>query len=263
MRAQLTPVLGAGEARAAERIIFEEMMLMSPVDVLVNPQRELPDFIDAKLRRALARIVAGEPLQYVLGHARFMGMDLMVTPAVLIPRPETEGLVDIIVDRYGGKSDLRVLDVCTGSGCIALALARNLPFACVTGVDLSDAALEVARHNAAELHCRVDFVRADALNLQLPGEWDIIVSNPPYVMQSEADAMQPQVLDHEPRMALFVPDDDAMCFYDAITAYARRTRAGALYYEINPLCAGRFTGADIVKDIHGRDRYAIYDPLNR
>lgn len=262
IRTTLTRVYEPGEAHAVERLIFEEMMGLSPVDVAVAPERELPDFMEPKLDNALRRLHSGEPVQYVLGHARFYGLDLEVTPATLIPRPETEELVDLIVKRHGDRSDLRVLDICTGSGCIALALARTLKFAQVTAIDLSAPAIEVARLNARRLRVDIDFRCADALNPDdLPdGCWDIIVSNPPYVLQSEAADMEPRVLDHEPHSALFVPDSDPMRFYRAIETYARRHLAsdGMLYLEINPLCATEFKGAEIVNDIHGRKRFAIY-----
>lgn len=262
IRATLSLVFEAGEARAAERLIFEEMMNLTPVDVAVAPERELPDFMETKLGNALRRLHSGEPIQYVLGHARFYGLDMEVTPATLIPRPETEELVDLIAKRHGKRSDLRVLDICTGSGCIALAIARTLRFAHVTAIDISAPALEVARRNALRLHADIDFRQSDALNPDdLPDScWDIIVSNPPYVLQSEAADMEPRVLDHEPHSALFVPDSDPMRFYRAIETYARHHLApgGMLYFEINPLCAAEFEGADIVNDIHGRKRFAIY-----
>lgn len=252
----------SGEARAIERLIFEEMMNLSPVDVAVNPERTLPSFIPEKLTLALDELKAGKPIQYILGHARFFGMDFAVTPDTLIPRPETEQLIDLITDRHGNQTDLRILDIGTGSGCIAIALARALRFPQITAIDLSPQALEVARKNAATLHAKVNFIQADALSLSIPGPWDIIVSNPPYVLQSEAADMQPQVLNHEPHSALFVPDSNPMLFYDAITAYARKSRSKALYYEINPLCSNEFPGAEIIKDIHARNRFAIYDPLD-
>lgn len=258
---RLTPTFGSGEAKALVRIIFEDVLLMRPVDVVVNPERALPDFIPAKLDAICSRLLAGEPIQYILGRARFCGLDLRVSPATLIPRPETEQLVDIIADRYASRPDLRILDIGTGSGCIAIALARALRFPQITAIDISEEALKVARQNAADHRVKINFQQADALDLTLPGSWDIIVSNPPYVMQSEAAEMEPHVLQHEPHSALFVPDSDPMRFYSAILSYARRTVSRALYFEINPLCASHFRGADIVKDLHGRNRFAIYDPL--
>ena len=261
IRVSLEPQFGVDEARALERIIFEDVMNLRPIDVAVNPDRELPEFMPEKVSSIIARLLADEPIQQILGRARFCGMMLRVTPDVLIPRPETEQLVDMIADRWRNEPDLRVLDIGTGSGCIAVALARALRFPQITAVDLSRSALDVAARNASEWGVRIDFVQADALNLQLPGEWDVIVSNPPYIMQREAEAMEARVLQHEPHTALFVPDDAPMLFYDAIRTYASRhlTARGMLYFEINPLMASRYVGADVVKDFCGRDRFAIYE----
>lgn len=259
MRSRLAPI-GEGEARALERIIFEEVMLMRPVDVAVNPDRVLPPFIPAKVAAITDRLLNGEPIQYILGHARFCGLELTVTPDVLIPRPETEELVDIITRRYASRPDLRIMDLGTGSGAIAIALARALKFPQVTAVDISADALDVARRNAADNRVKINFVHADMLTLHPEGEdYDIVVSNPPYVMESERAAMERHVLDHEPPTALFVPDGDPTLFYDAILRNFHG-HARAFYFEINPLCAGRFTGAEIIKDTCGKNRFAIYDP---
>lgn len=259
IRTQLATFAPPGEARALERIIFEDVALMRPVDVIVNPDRELPAFISRKVNTILSRLTAGEPIQYILGHAAFCGMELEVTPDVLIPRPETEELVDLIVKRYSRQPDLRIIDLGTGSGAIALALARAMRFPSITAVDISDKALEVARRNAAALRVKIDFVHADMLTFT-PGEkFDIVVSNPPYVLDREQASMEPTVTAHEPHRALFVPDNDPMKFYNAILANFRG-HTGAFYFEINPLCAPLFTGAEIVRDIHGKNRFAIYDP---
>lgn len=258
LRRRLAP-FGSGEARALERMIFEDVLLMRPVDVAINPDRELPPFIPPKVSTITDRLLAGEPIQYILGRARFCGLDLRVTPDVLIPRPETEELVDIIARRYSRRPDLRVIDLGTGSGAIAIALARALKFPQVTAVDISEAALDVARSNAADCRVKIDFVRADMLTLKPDGRYDIVVSNPPYVMESERGEMERHVLDHEPPTALFVPDSDPMRFYDA-TLRNFRGAAGAIYFEINPLCTNRFAGAEIIRDSFGKNRFAIYDP---
>lgn len=261
IRGALELKFGATEARAMERVIFEDVLGLSPVDVAVNPDRGLPEFVGPKIEKILARLLGDEPLQYVVGRARFYGLEFEVTPDVLIPRPETAELVDMIVDRHGAQRDLRILDAGTGSGCIAVALARSLKFARITAIDISEAALGVARRNAAAMGVNVDFVCADMLDCGLAGPWDIIVSNPPYVMESERAEMEPHVADREPARALFVPDDEPMKFYDALLNYARRVGAGAVYFEINPLCASRFEGAEIVRDSFGRKRFAVYDPF--
>lgn len=261
IRSILQPAFGPGEGAALTRIIFEEVMNLRPIDVVVNPQRVLPDFMPQKIDGIIRRLINGEPIQYILGRARFCGMDFKVTPATLIPRPETEQLVDMIADRYASHPDLRILDIGTGSGCIAIALARALKFPQITAIDISDDALAVARQNAADYRVKIDFRQANALSLSLPGPWDIIVSNPPYVLQSEMAEMESHVVNHEPHGALFVPDLDPMRFYTAMLHYARHVQAKAIYFEINPICADRYPGAEIVKDIHGRNRFAIYDPL--
>ncbi|MCM1309479.1 MAG: peptide chain release factor N(5)-glutamine methyltransferase [Bacteroides sp.] len=249
------------EARALERIIFEDVLLMRPVDVVVNPDREVPPFIPPKVNAILDRLVAGEPIQYILGHARFYGLDLRVNPDVLIPRPETEELVDIIVKRYGNQPDLRVIDIGTGSGAIAIALARTLKFPQVTAVDVSEKALAVARQNAADLRVKINFIQADILRCPLSAaQFDIAVSNPPYVLESERKEMERKVLDHEPSLALFVPDSDPLRFYDAIM---RNVKADSYYFEINPLCAKDFKRAEILRDSFGKERFAIYDPADR
>lgn len=257
------------EVEDTARIIFEDVAGYDRNYIFVNGDREILDFTMRHISDAVERVLAGEPVQYVVGKARFMGMDFTVTQDVLIPRPETEGLVDMITDRWEGKSDLRVLDVCTGSGCIAVALSRALPFARVDGIDISDGALAVAKKNATNLHAGVDFRKADALSLRASSapEYDIIVSNPPYVCESEKVAMDDRVLSYEPALAIFVPDSDPLIFYDAIADYARKTLrpSGQLFFEINPrfakeisemLSAKGFTGVGIFRDYLGAERYA-------
>lgn len=257
---EVRKTLGAiDDARGVERELFEQLALMRPVDVVVNPERELPDFVEQKILAAAARVAAGEPVQYVLGHARFYGMDLSVAPGVLIPRPETAELVDLIVDRYGNRPDLRVIDLGTGSGAIAIALARTLKFADVTAVDISDEALAIARKNAADQRVKINFVKADVLTYRPSGRFDIVVSNPPYVLESERAEMEPRVLNNEPALALFVPDSDPLRFYSAILKNFAGM-ASAFYFEINPMQASAYRGAEIVRDSFGKLRFAIYDP---
>lgn len=239
VRAALTPHYGADEADAMARVIFEEMLHRSVVDIVLRKDTIISGFMHDKIMKVVSRLLDDEPLQYILGKTRFYGNELVVTPAVLIPRPETEELVDIVVKDWGDRSDLAVLDICTGSGCIAVSLARTLKFADVSAVDLSPEAIAVAKENAARLKVSVDFRRADALALTSNGDdrYDIIVSNPPYVTEREKSAMAPNVLEYEPHMALFVHDDDPLRFYRAIGHYACYALKpdGMLYFEINPL----------------------------
>lgn len=265
---RLTPRFGQGEAKAMMRIIFENLKGWSPVDIAVKSNEEITGFMSGKVDAVLERLLADEPIQYIFGNADFYGLKLKVTQDTLIPRPETAELVDIIV-RDNNQKDLRVLDLCTGSGCIAVALARTLPFAEVTATDISDAALAVARENARALHVAVDFRHADLLAGEPRGcSYDIIVSNPPYIAEKERDAMEPNVLEHEPVLALFVPDAAPLEFYRAIFRLAGDALApgGRIYLEINPVYASElkslavsegFGSIDLIRDSFGKIRFAV------
>ena len=235
LRSELATCYDSREIEGITRIIFEDVLLWQPIDIVMRENEPLPEFFDNRLASIISRLKQHEPLQYILGKARFHGHSFAVTPATLIPRPETEQLVDMIVDENPG-SDLQVLDIGTGSGCIAISLARALKFAQVTATDISRAALEVAQQNAAALKTRVKFLEQDILSCRAPSEvWDIIVSNPPYITEQEKAAMERNVLDYEPASALFVPDNDPMLFYRPIASYASRAlkNGGRLYLEIN------------------------------
>lgn len=266
---RLTSALGKNEGEAAARIIFEDVAGYDRNYIFMNGDREILDFMQAKIAAVTDRVVSGEPVQYAVGKARFMGNDFEVSAAVLIPRPETAGLVDMIVSAYASRTDLRILDVGTGSGCIALSLARALPFAQVTGVDISADALNVARDNAESLHVDARFMQLDILDAPAPSapEYDIVVSNPPYICRSEAAEMDRRVLDYEPRQALFVPDDNPLEFYKAICAYACKALVpgGTIWFEINSrfpdemrslLVNSGFDNVQILRDYRGLYRYA-------
>ncbi len=226
----------SGEINAMWRLVMKHVMNYEPVDMILRGDHELPGFFSEKLHDITSRLLAHEPIQYILGKAQFHGHEFTVTPATLIPRPETEQLVDIIVDE-NPDSDLRVLDIGTGSGCIAVSLALALKWAQVTAIDISQDALDIAKENAVTNKAKVQYLKADALKLTtLPCEpLDIIVSNPPYVCESERSGMENNVLDYEPHTALFVPDDDPLRFYRAIARYAANalTPGGRIYLEIN------------------------------
>ena len=211
-RERLQGLYDAVELDAMFRVVMEEVMHYTPVDVALREDVVLPAFFDARLDDVMRRLQRCEPLQYILGVAQFHGHTFKVTPATLIPRPETEQLVDRIIDDSGNREDLRVLDLGTGSGCIAISLARALKFAQVTAVDISHEALEVARENAAALHTQVRWLEADMTEMPpMPGgSMDIVVSNPPYIAMRERASMERNVLDYEPGEALFVPDDDPL-----------------------------------------------------
>lgn len=268
--AALIPLYGRGEAEWMTRLTLEYVTGWSRVDLLVDADKELGEVRVEAVKNIVARLLKHEPLQYILGYEDFMGLKIKVSPSVLIPRPETQELVNIIIDREAKASDLSVLDAGTGSGAIAVALSRNLRFARVMAIDNSDAALEVARSNAERLRTPVTFVNADMLSLaSLPGEpFDIIVSNPPYVLDSERAEMSANVLGHEPSVALFVPDSDPLRFYLALARYAAAgglNPDGRLYFECNPLTIGvlssqlevDFDEVEAIRDSFGRKRFII------
>lgn len=268
LRETLKPKYGEREATAMARIILMHLKRWDFPTLLANEEREASDYIVNRSEEILAQLLKGMPLQYALGETLFYGLTLSVAPGVLIPRPETEELVDIIVSDNDMRRDLRVLDLCTGSGAIALALARNLPFSSVDAVDISPDAVALARKNADALKIKLNISRGDVFTLSLhDDEFDIIVSNPPYVDESEKAEMEENVLDYEPHEALFVPDSDSLMFYRRITALASRALKswGKLYFEINPRHASElmemlrkegFEDIEIIKDIHGKDRFA-------
>ena len=255
-----------GEVRAFVRILFEEWLHYSTVDIYLRADSEVPDFVEQKMRRAVERLLAHEPIQHIVGVAHFHGHRFKVDRHTLIPRPETEQLVDMIIDQ-NPATDLRVLDIGTGSGCIAISLARAMKFAQVTAFDVSQAALDVAAGNASALGAKVKFCLTDILSAKpTDNQFDIIVSNPPYICHSEKSQMESNVLLYEPHTALFVPDDDPLLFYRAIAQYASRALSpnGKLYFEINAAYGNAtaqllkqhgFTDIEIVRDFYGRDRF--------
>ena len=239
---QLARVYPDGEAKAVARLVYEERFGLTLSDIYLGKDTQLSANDQAELAEIACRLGQQEPVQYVLGQATFCGRQFIVNPSVLIPRPETEELCQwILEDKEGWSADeeFSALDIGTGSGCIAVTLAAAWPEAKVSAWDVSDAALEVARQNAKRAGVNVSFRQVDALSLippTFPG-FDLIVSNPPYICDSEAADMEQNVLDYEPELALFVPDDDPMLFYRAIGNYAQSALppGGRLYFEINPL----------------------------
>ena len=266
LRAGLTGLAEPQEVQAMIRIICEDVFNYDPVDVALRQESELPDFAPERIADIIERLRRHEPLQYIVGHALFHGHKFKVNPSVLIPRPETEQLVDLIIDE-NPASDLHVLDMGTGSGCIAISLARALKFAQVDALDVSRDALVVARENAAALKVKVRFFESDMLAPQPAARYDIIVSNPPYVCWSERETMESNVKDYEPGQALFVPDNDPLLFYKSIAPYAMQSLepGGRLYLEINQRFGNEVKrllegcGLDevrIIEDSYGKVRFA-------
>ncbi|MBD5355681.1 MAG: peptide chain release factor N(5)-glutamine methyltransferase [Bacteroides sp.] len=266
LRDALRPIYGNGETEAIIRIIFHYLKGWNTVDLLVHEQDPASGFLQEEVNKILGRLLKHEPIQYITGEARFHGLQLKVTPDVLIPRPETAELVDIIVDNADNKEDLQVLDVCTGSGCIAVALARSLKFPSITAVDISSAALEVARENSTALKAKVKYVEADIFKWTPANTFDMIVSNPPYIDESEKNGMDDNVLKYEPAQALFVPDSNPLIFYKRIASIAKDALnpGGKLYFEINPrhadslssyLSGMDFSDVEIIKDSFDKERF--------
>ena len=269
LASDLQPVYPEREAQAIAALVVEHLLALDSLQRLMAAQLPVPPAALAALPALAARLLAHEPVQYVLGKAHFAGMELEVTPATLIPRPETEELVQVITQAYPANAALRVLDVGTGSGCLALALAQALPKAGVLAVDISAEALAVARRNGARYASQVIFQQVDILlNLPdglAPGTLDILVSNPPYVRESERPTMRDNVLAWEPATALFVPDEDPLLFYRRLAEIGPvlLRPGGGIYLEINEalgaetaalLVAQGFVEVTVLPDMFGKAR---------
>lgn len=243
--------MGNGEAQAVARILIEDVLGRSYAKVLAGTERPLDEGEKKKLENCIKQLQNGVPVQYVVGSTLFCGNRIKVNENVLIPRPETEELTEIVITKakeiinthYEPPKDvkeknapLRIMDACTGSGCLAIALKKALPECDVCACDISKNALALAQQNAEENGCDIHFFQADLLGGNRPNEvYDIIVSNPPYVMEKEKTEMETRVLDYEPALALFVPDDDPLVFYKALALWSETALAGGgvLACEIN------------------------------
>ena len=278
LRSQLSLLYSAGEANAISFLVFEEAFGVSRTDIYVDKVRHFSEDERERLLNMSKQLSEGVPVQYVLGKSMFCDHLFRVSPSVLIPRPETEELVAWAIDeaqRMNVAADgLRILDAGTGSGCIAISVQLALPQCHVSAWDISDDALAIARSNAQALHAPVTFQHVDMLQpMAETSSYHIIVSNPPYICQSEETEMEPNVLEHEPHTALFVPNADPLRFYRALCQHAVRmlVPGGSLMVEINR-AYGRQTAAlfrsyglcDITlrKDAFGNDRMLLgrYQP---
>lgn len=243
------------------------------VKVGLEPQLLLSADQFGRLKTLRERLENGTPFQYITGKANFRGIDLEVSPAVLIPRPETEELVGWVLEKENNVQQ-KVWDLCTGSGCVAIALKKEHPKWQLLGVDLSNDALAIAQKNAKKHDVSISFAQHDLLDWKADGmSCDLMVSNPPYVLPSEQKQMHPNVLNFEPSMALFVPEEDPLLFYRSILTLGKHklSKYGSVYFEINPLCiedllilgkAMGYTQAKVKKDIFGKERFVKFSLLN-
>lgn len=265
---QLIPCYPEREARAIARYILEVRFGITLLDICMKKEWVFSTEERRDLENIVKRLLQKEPVQYILGQADFYGRTFHVAPGVLIPRPETEELVEWIAkDHTSDTSALRILDIGTGSGCIAVTLSKEMPQAQVTAIDISPEALRIAQQNATEQQAHVTFRQQDILCKQTePMEyWDIIVSNPPYIRLCEQADIEENVWKHEPAQALFVPDEDPLLFYRAIGQYAINglKTGGTLYMEINKAYGQEmidllnelgFRDMVLRKDLYGNDR---------
>jgi release factor glutamine methyltransferase len=261
---QLTMKGDLGEREAVLYLVLEHQYHLSRMDVTRGKEASINE---SALDEIIFRLNKNEPVQYVLGEAHFYGRNFQVNSSVLIPRPETELLIDLAGSYIKThKQNISILDIGTGSGCIAISLALEFPSANVFATDISREALVVANENAKRLKAKVQFYRDDILNDAFPFEpLDLIISNPPYIMESERGAMQRNVVDHEPKQALFVPDETPLLFYERLAERGKKllTPGGALVVEINERfgkeTAGLFSSlgysdVKIHKDLDGKER---------
>jgi release factor glutamine methyltransferase len=244
----------------------EDYLQLKRYEVSLQKDIQLTAETEGKFLKAIDQLKKSVPLQYILGHTSFFGLNIMVDNHVLIPRPETEGLVDWVLQSAKEMNNPKILDIGTGSGCIAIALAKNLPNASVSAMDISAEALNMAKKNAVKNLVDINFFQADILKMpDLPSQFDIIVSNPPYVLESEKELMHKNVLQYEPHAALFVFENDPLIYYRSIAALAKKNLShnGTLFFEINEskgkemlelLLRSGFGNRELQQDFLGKDR---------
>lgn len=268
---KLTPLYPIHEARSIVLWLLEDRCGMTRGELLSGKGNILTDNVLSLIEKDIVGLMNHEPIQYVLGHSWFYGRRFNVSPAVLIPRPETEELVHKVIESYkGSKEKVTILDVGTGSGCIAITLAAELPMAQVTAMDIDAGALKTAKLNANQLKQELSWVQGDALKTlpEIMGGWDAVVSNPPYVWESDKAEMWKNVLSYEPHKALFVPDTNADIFYHAIATHALPLlkHSGRLFFEIHEKMGAHlcemleemgYISIELFNDIRGKERIIV------
>lgn len=267
------------EIKAFTRLIMERVCDIQPHQFLLCKDKELSEKEKSEIHNIVERLTKHEPIQYIFGKTDFYGFEFEVNPSVLIPRPETEELVELVVRDYPQKKELDILDIGTGSGCIAITLKKLLNKSQVYALDISEEALKTAKRNAVRNRAIVTFFQKDILTPSktadsIEEEFDIIVSNPPYVMEKEKASMDANVLEYEPSLALFVPDDNPLLYYHRITMFAEQKlkKKGYIYFEINSqlgeqtvsmLRLMEFKNIELIQDLSGKDRFVKAQTWNR
>ncbi|AYD46925.1 peptide chain release factor N(5)-glutamine methyltransferase [Arachidicoccus soli] len=267
LKDNLTTLYSVREAANIANLVLEKITKFSRIDRLINKDKELTSIQISLLERYTDQLLQNRPVQYVLGEAHFSGLTFFVNEKVLIPRPETEELVLWITENIG-QNPYSVLDIGTGSGCIAVSLKNRMPNCKISALDISYEALNIAQQNAQDNDVEVDFLEADILNESTWnsfGEYNCIVSNPPYITKSEQELMNANVLNYEPHTALFVPNNEPLLFYERIALFAQQhlLKDGYLFFEINEnlglktvrlLQEKGFKNIELKKDLQGKDR---------
>jgi len=266
LQKQVTLHEDSSEIKSVLFLVLESVMGLTQSDIAADRPALLSESQQKELNEVISRINAEEPVQYILGSSYFYGRKFNVNPSVLIPRPETEILIEEVLKEIDPFSPGTILDIGTGSGCIAITLAKELPAKRVLAIDVSDGALKTAVENAQQLGASVEFLKVNVLTENLPAlQLDVLVSNPPYVTDSESHTMKKNVLDYEPHLALFVPDHDPFVFYTMIArkVYPSLTETGKVFVEINERYGDEvtdifkdagFNTVRIVKDLRGKNR---------
>lgn len=269
-RSQLQSIVDPMEMDSFFYLILNDLHQMKRIDLALNPDFIIDEVNLDKWNAIVEELKKEKPIQYILGETEFYGLRFFVNESTLIPRPETEELVSWIIENQKSlkksPSEVRILDIGTGSGCIPIALKKNIPHAKVSAIDISEKALAVAKKNAVENNAVIHFMTKNILDtIALETQYDIIVSNPPYVRDLEKNEIKKNVLEYEPHLALFVADDDALLFYRKIAQLAKKslTNHGMLYFEINQYLGKEtvsllkdlgFHDVQLKKDFYGNDR---------
>ncbi len=265
---ELSSVYDEQETGALFRLIAEDVLGYHPTETLLHGKDEINETDLKKMNAQLRRLIRSEPIQYILNKAWFYDLEFFVGPEVLIPRQETEIMTDMLIKQFQSSRQIKILDIGTGSGCIAITLKKHLPESVVHAVDISSKAMEVAKKNAKKHHVKIHWSQLDILHPKkiFHSPFDIIASNPPYVRKSEKKLMHKNVVGYEPELALYVEDNDPLIYYDAIIKYCEPAlkQSGTLALEINEhfgeaikklLVQKGYGQVEIIKDLNNKDRF--------